>query len=322
MIMAIVGPTASGKSDFALDVASRLGGPDHVELISADAMQLYRGMDIGTAKLTAEEMREFRHHQLDILEIGDKASVAAYQKNARADVEDIAQRGKTPIVVGGSGLYVRALLDRIEFPGVDARVRSRLERELEQVGSTGLHTYLAKLDPIAASRIDRANGRRIVRALEVIEITGRPFSASLPSYEYEYPTVQVGLRLESADLERRIALRVDKMFKDGLVEEVRSLSQIGLADTPTASRATGYSQVLSMLVGAITEERAREDIVRATTQLARRQIKWFRRDPRITWVNPLEDRDGALSTATDLFLAESMRDAEDSEAFLGCDPVD
>lgn len=308
-LVAIVGPTASGKSDFALDLADALGGPPSVEIIGADAMQLYRGMDVGTAKVPQGERRGIQHHQIDVIDIHEDASVAAYQKHAREDASTIMGAGKTPVVVGGSGLYLRALLDKMEFPGTDPKVRARLEDELVTEGAASLHARLESLDPKAAERIDPRNGRRTVRALEVIEITGKPFSASLPEYRYHQPAVQIGISLPVEVLDQKIAARTQRMFELGLVEEVQGLAKMGLADTKTASRATGYRQVLDMLDGEISEEDAKEAIALATRQLARRQIKWFRRDPRITWVDPRdEDSLGRV--------LQTIRDPQNAEAFL------
>ncbi|WP_237565584.1 tRNA (adenosine(37)-N6)-dimethylallyltransferase MiaA [Ornithinimicrobium cavernae] len=279
-VVAIVGATATGKSDLGVALAQRLGG----EVINADASQLYRGMDIGTAKLTVGERQGVRHHQLDVLEVVQEATVAAYQAGARADLAGIRSRGRVPVVVGGSGLYVRALLDLLEIPPTDPGVRARWEAELERVGVADLFARLARHDPEAAARIEPRNARRIVRALEVIELTGRPFSASLPRREYAVPTVQLGLSAERTVLDQRIARRVDRMWEQGLVAEVRSLEERGLREGRTASRAIGYAQVLSLLDGAVDEAGAREDTVTATRRLVRRQEAWFRPDPRITWL--------------------------------------
>lgn len=284
-LIAVVGPTATGKSDLALDLAKTLGGGSAVEIVGADAMQLYRGMDIGTAKLPEGERRGVRHHQIDVLEVTQEASVAAYQREARADIVGIHSRGSLPLVVGGSGLYVRALLDELEFPATDPQVRNDLETQLVALGSSALHARLTEADPAAAGRIDPANGRRIVRALEVIALTGRPYSASLPSYTYHQPTVQIGLRGDIEVLDRRIHKRAHAMFAQGLVEEVRALEVKGLREGKTAARATGYAQALAVLDGIMTVEEAGDEVARATSRLARRQLKWFRRDPRIIWLD-------------------------------------
>lgn len=294
MILAVVGPTASGKSDFALDLAElyaahlTISGPEAVEIVGADAMQLFRGMDVGTAKLPLAERRGIIHHQIDVLDIMDEASVAKYQKDARADVATIQRSNKLPLVVGGSGLYVRALLDEMHFPPTDPAIRERLEERLTRYGPETLHRELSESDPEAARSINPRNGRRIVRALEVIEVTGEPFSATLPKRRYVSPAVQIGIRRDAKELEQRISLRTAAMFDEGLVEEVSRLREIGLGESKTAARATGYSQVLAMLEGQISEKEARESIALATTQLAKRQIKWFRADPRITWIDGVD----------------------------------
>ncbi|SEN38546.1 tRNA (adenosine(37)-N6)-dimethylallyltransferase MiaA [Actinacidiphila rubida] len=279
-VIAVVGPTAAGKSDLGVDLALALDG----EVINADSMQLYRGMDIGTAKLTADERRGVPHHLLDIWDVTEAANVADYQRLARAEIGRLHEAGKVPILVGGSGLYVRAAIDQLDFPGTDAAVRARLEEELEIRGPGALHARLAAVDPQAALAILPSNGRRIVRALEVIEITGRPFTASLPGHESVYDTVQVGVDVPRPVLDERIALRVDRMWEAGLVAEVRGLEERGLREGRTASRALGYQQVLSAFAGECTEEQARAETVRATKRFARRQDSWFRRDPRVHWL--------------------------------------
>jgi tRNA dimethylallyltransferase len=279
--VAVVGPTATGKSDLAVALALELDG----EVVNADASQLYRGMDVGTAKLPPPERAGVAHHLLDVLDVTDEASVAAYQRDARAAVEDVLARGRVPVVVGGSGLYVRAVLEPLEFPGTDPRVRARWEQEAARLGPRALHAELAARDPAAAAAIDPANLRRVVRALEVVELTGRPFTATLPDGAYVRPTVQVGLRAPREVLDRRIADRVDAMLAAGLVEEVRVLEGRGLRQGRTASRALGYAQVLRHLDGETTLEEARDQTVRATRAFARRQDKWFRRDDRVVWVD-------------------------------------
>ncbi|GGL22536.1 tRNA (adenosine(37)-N6)-dimethylallyltransferase MiaA [Planomonospora parontospora] len=279
-VIAVVGPTAAGKSDLAVDLALRLGG----EVINADSMQLYRGMDIGTAKLTMEERRGVPHHLLDVWDVRRTASVAEYQERVRPLMDDLLARGVVPILVGGSGLYVRAALDDLEFPGTDPGIRARLEAELEAHGPAPLYERLRGLDPEAAGVILRGNGRRIVRALEVVELTGRPFSASMPSYDAVYDSVQLGVEVPRPVLDERVALRVDRMWEAGLVAEVRALAGRGLAEGRTAGRALGYAQVLRFLAGEWTEEQAREETVRATRRFVRRQESWFRRDPRVVWL--------------------------------------
>ncbi|GAB3672174.1 tRNA (adenosine(37)-N6)-dimethylallyltransferase MiaA [Saccharopolyspora tripterygii] len=278
--VAVVGPTATGKSDLALQLAERLDG----EVINADAMQLYRGMDIGTAKLQVGERRGIPHHQLDVLEVTETASVAAYQREARAVAEDVLARGRTPILVGGSGLYVQAVVDDLSFPGTDPQVRQRYEDELAALGPVALHRKLAELDPAAAESILTSNGRRIVRALEVIEITGAPFSANLPTPgPPRYGTVLIGLDRPAEDLDDRVDDRVTSMFDAGLVDEVRHLDEKGLRHGRTASRALGYQQVLAEFDGAEDMTAAAAETARLTRRFVRRQRSWFRRDERITW---------------------------------------
>jgi tRNA dimethylallyltransferase len=279
-VITVVGPTAAGKSGLSLRLARALGG----EIVNADSMQLYRGMDIGTAKLAPAARAGVPHHLLDIWEVTRTASVSEYQQLARAAIAEIRGRGRIPILVGGSGLYVRAAIDTLEFPGTDPALRDRLEAELAELGAAALHARLACADPAAAAAILPGNGRRIVRALEVIQLSGRPFSATLPGYESVYPAVQIGLRLPRAELDRRIADRVGQMWQAGFVAEVRDLAGRGLRAGRTASRALGYAQVLRFLAGEWPEERAAAETVRATRRFARRQEAWFRRDPRIQWL--------------------------------------
>jgi tRNA dimethylallyltransferase len=279
-VIAVVGPTATGKSELGLELAAELKG----EVVNADSMQLYRGMDIGTAKLAPAERRGIRHHLLDVWEVTERASVAAYQRLARAAIEDVVARGGVPVLVGGSGLYVRAVLDDLDFPGTDPELRARLEAELATAGAPALHARLSKLDPVAARGILPSNGRRIVRALEVVEMTGRPFAAALPAYAPGYQAVQLGLDRPTADLDARVQRRVDRMWERGMVDEVRRLAAAGLRDGPTASRALGYRQVLQALDGLSTLDQARVETVRATRRFVRRQRSWFRRDPRVRWL--------------------------------------
>ncbi|MFC5063438.1 tRNA (adenosine(37)-N6)-dimethylallyltransferase MiaA [Actinomycetospora atypica] len=291
--VALVGPTATGKSDLALDLARCLDG---VEVVNADAMQLYRGMDVGTAKLPPELRRGIPHHLLDVLDVTETASVAAYQRHARAAVDDVRRRGGVPVAVGGSGLYVQALVDDLAFPGTVAGVRARLEGELAEVGTTAMHARLSAVDPAAAGSILPSNGRRIVRALEVVEITGLPFAASLPRPgRPRHGTVLVGIDRDTAELDARIETRVDAMLAAGLVEEVRGLAARGLRRGETASRAVGYREILEILPDDATGPddavppdpaalaEARRRIVVATRRLVRRQRSWFRRDARIRW---------------------------------------
>jgi tRNA dimethylallyltransferase len=280
-VIAVVGPTASGKSDLALALAEALGG----EIVNADAMQLYRGMDIGTAKTPLSQRRGIPHHQLDVLEVTEDASVAAYQLQARADVAAINARGRIAIAVGGSGLYVRALLDDLAFPDTDTTLRAELEARLEAEGPGLLHDELARLDPAAAARIDRRNGRRVVRALEVVRLTGRPFAAAQPARATAVlAATQVAIDVPRPELAARIAVRAQRMFDDGLLEETAALVEAGLDQGKTASRAVGYAQARSVLRGETDVERAVEATTVATRQLARRQLTWFRRDDRIHWL--------------------------------------
>src|SRR3954452_9881169 len=292
-LVAVVGPTAAGKSDLAVELALRLGG----EIVNADSMQLYRGMDVGTAKLGPQERRGVPHHLLDVWDVTETASVADYQRMARETIAGIHERGRVPLLVGGSGLYIRAVIDDLDFPGTDPELRARLESSLAEVGPERLHVRLASLDPAAAASILPSDGRRVVRALEVIEMTGRPFSASMPSYDdaKEYAT-QLALTVPRPELDERIALRVDRMWSAGLVEEVRRLEPYGLREGFTASRALGYAQVLGFLAGEWSEERAREEIVRSTRSFARRQESWFRRDPRVRWIDYRATAGQALDT--------------------------
>ncbi|MFF3555952.1 tRNA (adenosine(37)-N6)-dimethylallyltransferase MiaA [Streptomyces tsukubensis] len=286
-VIAVVGPTAAGKSDLGVFLARELGG----EVVNADSMQLYRGMDIGTAKLTVEERGGIPHHLLDIWDVTEAANVAEYQRLARAEIDRLLAEGRTPVLVGGSGLYVRGAVDTLDFPGTDPAVRARLERELDESGPGALHARLAAADPEAARVILPGNGRRIVRALEVIEITGKPFTANLPRHESVYDTVQIGVDVGRPELDERIARRVDVMWDAGFVDEVRALEKQGLRDGLTASRALGYQQILAALAGECTEEEAREATVRTTKRFARRQDSWFRKDPRVHWLSgAAEDR--------------------------------
>jgi tRNA dimethylallyltransferase len=278
-VVAVVGPTATGKTALAVALARRLGG----EVINADSMQLYRGMDIGTAKPDAAERGGVPHHLLDLWHVREPASVAGYRDRARGEIDRLRAAGTVPLLVGGSGLYVRAVLDELDFPGTDAVVRARLQEELAELGHARVHERLARLDPVAAAAVLPSNGRRIVRALEVIELTGGPFLAQLPEPRPHYPAVVVGLDRGPAELDERIALRVDRMWAAGFVDEVAALAADGLREGPTASRALGYAQVLAQLDGTLTAGEARERTVGTTRRFVRRQRSWFRRDPALTW---------------------------------------
>ena len=284
LVIAVVGPTASGKSDLALDLALALDG----EVINADSMQVYQGMDIGTAKLPPNERRGITHHMLDLWPVTQTANVAEYQRLARLAVDDIHQRGRIPILVGGSGLYVRAVVDDLSFPGTDPQIRARLEGELEAEGPQALHARLVQQDPVSAAAISPMNGRRIVRALEVIEVTGQEFVATLPEPADVYPTVQVGLDVPRDQLDERIDQRVDRMWAGGLIDEVSRLDALGLRHGVTARRALGYAQALKFLDGEWTQDEAIEHTKRTTRRFARRQDTWFRRDLRIEWI-PYDD---------------------------------
>ncbi|WP_374999535.1 tRNA (adenosine(37)-N6)-dimethylallyltransferase MiaA [Aeromicrobium sp. CTD01-1L150] len=280
-LVVVVGPTASGKSALAVHLCHELGG----EVVNADSMQLYRGMDIGTAKASSQEREGVPHHLIDVLDPAEPASVAAYQQQARAVVADCSARGVVPVVVGGSSLYVRAVLDRLDFPGTDPQVRARWTRQLQQDGPQALHAELRRVAPQAAESILPSNGRRIVRALEVTEITGEPFVATMPPHESIYADVtMIGLDVDREVLDQRIRSRVEQMWADGLVQEVRALRDLGLAETPTAGRALGYSQALAQLAGELSEEEAKAATARATSAFARRQDRLFRKDSRITWL--------------------------------------
>jgi tRNA dimethylallyltransferase len=280
-VITVIGPTAAGKSDLAVRLAKGVGG----EIVNADSMQIYRGMDIGTDKLSVAERQGVPHHLLDLLEVTQPSTVAEFQALARSAIVDCRDRGRTPVVVGGSALYIRAILDRFEFPGTDAVLRARLESELAAHGAPAMHDRLREVDPRAAESILPTNGRRIVRALEVVELTGRPFRARLPAKEYAFDSVvQIGLRMPWPVLNGKIEQRVNDMWDAGLVDEVRALERAGLREGRTASRALGYAQVLRFLTGECSEDQARLDTVRATRRFARRQDSWFRRDPRINWL--------------------------------------
>jgi tRNA dimethylallyltransferase len=278
-VVAVVGPTATGKTALAVALARRFGG----EVVNADSMQLYRGMDIGTAKPDLDERGGVPHHLMDLWHVREPASVAEYRRLARAEIDRLRAAGVLPLLVGGSGLYVRAVLDELDFPGTDPAVRARLEEELAAVGPAELHARLAALDPAAAAAVLPSNGRRIVRALEVIELTGGPFRASLPEPAPHYPAVVVGLDRDPAELDERVALRVDRMWAAGFVDEVAALAADGLREGPTASRALGYAQVLAQFDGALSAGEARERTVSTTRRFVRRQRSWFRRDAATTW---------------------------------------
>jgi tRNA dimethylallyltransferase len=292
-VIAVVGPTATGKSGLGIQLARALGG----EVVNADSMQLYAGMDIGTAKEPEAARQGVPHHLLDIWPVTQAANVADYQKLARAAIDDIMARDRVPVLVGGSGLYVRAALDDLHFPGTDTATRARLTDELALLGPAALHARLATLDPAAAAAILPGNGRRIVRALEVIELSGRPFTATMPAYAQVRPAVQIGLTLPRPELDLRIAARVDRMWQAGFEAEVRRLAAQGLREGPTASRALGYQQLLRYLDGGCTLDDARAETIKATKRFARRQESWFRRDPRVRWLDATAPEEQLLADA-------------------------
>jgi tRNA dimethylallyltransferase len=284
----ICGATATGKSDLAVSLAQEIGG----EIINADSMQIYKGMDIGTAKLTESERAGIAHHLLDVLEVSEDATVAWYQGLARAAVTEIHNRGKHAIIVGGTGLYIKSILDDLNFPDTDAAVRQKLTEEAKEFGIVQLFQRLELLDPAAAAAIDRQNERRVIRALEVIEITGKPFTANLPREDSSlYPdALQFGLVMDREKLDERVEARIDLMWQMGFVPEVDRLIADGILEATTARRALGYSQIIAMRNGEITEEVAIEETKRATRQYVRRQETWFSRDARINWISPVQPR--------------------------------
>jgi tRNA dimethylallyltransferase len=284
-LLAVVGPTGTGKSDLGIAIAQLLiesGRP--AEIVNCDSMQFYRGMDIGTAKLPLAERQGIKHHLIDHLEIKAESSAADYQLLARPLIEALQSRGITPILVGGSMLYIAAVLNDFDFPGTDEVLRAQLEAELLEVGPIAMHAKLAKLDPVAASRIIPQNGRRSVRAIEIVTMTGKPFAAALPEVPIEWqPSLQIGLNGPREDLVERLKLRVEHMWQQGLVSEVEGLIEQGLREAKTAKRAIGYAQALAQLDGELVQEEAVADTVRLTQKYARRQMSWFRRDNRINW---------------------------------------
>ncbi|MBY6541000.1 tRNA (adenosine(37)-N6)-dimethylallyltransferase MiaA [Rhodococcus sp. BP-349] len=293
--VAVIGPTATGKSALALDLAEHLGG----HIVNIDAMQQYRGMDIGTAKTPVAERRGIPHHRLDVLDVTETATVAAYQDAAVREIEELLERSVVPVVVGGSMMYVQALLDRWQFPATDAAVRAELEARLAAEGVAALHRALAESDPAAAASILPTDGRRIVRALEVGRLTGKPFAASAPTIgEPRWDTVILGIDRDTEELDARIAARTDAMFAEGFVAEVETLVGQGLREGVTAPRAIGYAQVLQLLDGEIDEAAAREATFVGTRRYVRRQRSWFGRDPRVHWLRggASDLRDAALRT--------------------------
>lgn len=294
-LVVIGGATATGKSDLAVALAQRIGG----QVVNADSMQLYKDMDIGTAKLSMAERQGIPHHMLDLVEVSTDVNVAWYQERARAVIDELLAADIPVIVVGGTGFYIKAILDDLNFPDTDPAVREKLTLEAEKIGGDALHQRLGKLDPAAAAAIPRENVRRVIRALEVIEITGEPFTANLPREDStKYPqALQFGLNMDRELLDDRVELRGDRMFQQGLVNEVEELITKGLLEGKTARAALGYAQVISALAGEITMDEAISQIKLATRQYIRRQETWFRRDQRITWLEPDSDRLATIEKA-------------------------
>ena len=286
-LIAVVGPTGAGKSDLALNIAEQItdaGGK--AEIVNSDSMQFYRGMDIGTAKLSVSERRNIPHHLIDWLEITDESAAAEYQAAARPLIENLQRNGTVPILVGGSMLYVAAVLNMFEFPARDAELRIQLEQDLEDHGPHEMHRRLKALDPIAASRIIPENGRRSVRAIEIVTFTGEPFAAALPDVPEDWqPVLEIGVNGPREHLVQRLEARVHRMWQQGLVEEARSLIPLGIREGKTSSRAIGYAQALAQIDGFMNQDEAITDTVRLTQKYARRQMSWFRRDARITWLD-------------------------------------
>jgi tRNA dimethylallyltransferase len=302
-LIAVVGPTGAGKSALAIEIALHIvakGGQS--EIINCDSMQFYRGMDVGTAKLTLEERRGIKHHLFDFLEITDESTAAEYQQIARRLILDLQAQGITPILVGGSMLYVAAVLNRFEFPARDEALRARLEQELIDLGPHEMHRRLTQIDPVAASRIIPENGRRSVRAIEIVTLTGEPFAAALPEVPEDWqPVLEIGINGDREDLRARLETRVHKMWQQGLIEEVIGLEPLGIREGKTSSVAIGYAQALQQIDGALTESEAIADTVRLTQKYARRQMSWFRRDQRIKWLDyqDPESTDKALALVDD-----------------------
>lgn len=277
----IVGPTAVGKTDLSLDVAQQISG----QIINADSMQLYKGMDIGTAKLPLAERRGIAHHMIDVLEVTETANVADYQRDARKVIEQLAQESVQSVVVGGSGLFIQALLEDLQFPGSDPEIRERLTREAEEIGPEAIYQRLVEVDPEAAKNILPGNTRRVIRALEVIELTGQAPVTTLQQLTEIVPSVRIGLRRDRAELDKRTTKRVELMWEQGLVEEVMHLEAKGIRNGLTASKALGYAQVLSALAGEISLDEAMIQTIQATKRFARRQESWFARDGKIHWLD-------------------------------------
>ena len=305
-LIAVVGPTGTGKSDLALSLAESINASGgSAQIINCDSMQFYRGMDIGTAKLTLEQRRGIQHHLLDWLDIRQESTAAEFQVRARQIIEELQASGVIPILVGGSMLYVASVLNTFSFPARDPELRERLEQQLIDLGASEMHRRLQVLDPTAASRIDPLNGRRIVRAIEIVSVTGEPFAASLPDEPESWqPVLEIGLNGERAHLVERLRLRAEKMWRDGLLVEVESLIPAGIREGKTSRQAIGYAQALAQLDGDLTEEQAIEATANLTSRYARRQMSWFRRDKRIEWF----DYEDAQTTAAAIQLVHRHLD--------------
>ncbi|QJC21593.1 tRNA (adenosine(37)-N6)-dimethylallyltransferase MiaA [Arcanobacterium buesumense] len=305
-IIAVVGATASGKTALSIELAQAIGGAERVEIISADAMQLYRGMDIGTAKATPAQQCGITHHQLDVLDISQAASVAAYQKYARQDIRQIRERGRIPMIVGGSGLYVSALLDELEFPGTDPNIREQLQNQWDQDQGAELIAELREKDPVSAATINLANPRRVIRALEVVRLTGKSYTPVFPRHTSHYSNIiHLGVRREKTELDRAIMQRAQAMFADGLLDETRRLLENGLRESPTARKATGYAQAIDVIDEKLSVAQAIENVAFATRRLAKKQRTWFRPDPRITWIDVADGNlDQAVASAVNFVSGE------------------
>ena len=309
-LIAVVGATGTGKSELAIGLAEKIAAVGfRAEIVNADAMQLYRGMDIGTAKLQLSERRGIDHHMIDVLEITQESTAAEYQKLARAKILELQQSSVIPILVGGSMLYVASCLNNFEFPERDQQLRAQLEAELIEFGPLHMHRKLAEMDEVAASRINAENGRRIVRALEIVMITGEPFAAALPDeIESWQPVLEFGLRMERELLLPRLERRVQGMWDQGLLAEVESLIPLGLRESKTAAVAIGYAQALAELDGELSRDEAIASTVMLTQRYARRQVSWFKRDDRIAWVEALDEK--VLDQAFEKVLADGILGSE------------
>lgn len=309
-LIAVVGATGTGKSELAIGLAEKIAAVGfRAEIVNADAMQLYRGMDIGTAKLQLKERRGIDHHMIDVLEITQESTAAEYQKLARAKILELQQSSVIPILVGGSMLYVASCLNNFEFPERDQQLRAQLEAELIEFGPLHMHRKLAEMDEVAASRINAENGRRIVRALEIVMITGEPFAAALPDeIESWQPVLEFGLRMERELLLPRLERRVQGMWDQGLLAEVESLIPLGLRESKTAAVAIGYAQALAELDGELSRDEAIASTVMLTQRYARRQVSWFKRDDRIAWVEALDEK--VLDQAFEKVLADGILGSE------------